>query len=686
MLRVQATRIQNFKSIVDSGRVELEPDITGLIGQNESGKTNFLKGLKTFNRGYSYSKNDLCNYDSINPLNNREPEDIPMVSIWFDGPIELLEEFESSLRLRDVCVTKYFDDSYQIEVEEPTSETRAQLENLGDTLFDESKENSKQVISELNRISEFKKQFDESISKEKFKKHQQVIHSADDLKSLEDNLENAVSWLRTTIEEVEDEQAENAIDRTVGSLESEINDIQDYRTYLETQDVGEISRIIGVDLIDEKVFDQFPNFIFHENVDQIQDELHLNDLIDNEGSYKTFRNLAYLSELDVSSLADTPEGKRLPHTERASTKISGEINDHWEQEEITVRINADGDVLSVWVDDESESMDRPSNRSKGFQWFLSFYINFTAGSENEMSESILLLDDPGVYLHPSGQKNLLETLEDLTEKNQIIYNTHSPFLIDKNQLQRLRILEREEDDQGTQIQDQFHNQDRDVLAPVRAAFGAQISDSLFGNHKNILVEGYSDKIIFESLSKYFRRRNKSENSLNPDKYAVINVGGASKMPYFAKLIEAENYDYLILLDSDNQGHQQKRKLERENGIDSSRICLLEDFIPKLSSYEATTEDLFDNTFYHNKVLSSVREDGNDELIEAIEGMNIPEESVTSKYGKKMREADESKFKKTPVAKQIRKETQREGVTDEDLGSETIDNFRKVFTGILGEMD
>jgi len=52
MLKLTAFRIRNFRSIIDTGWQNISPDnITCLIGQNESGKTSVLEGLKVFYTG-----------------------------------------------------------------------------------------------------------------------------------------------------------------------------------------------------------------------------------------------------------------------------------------------------------------------------------------------------------------------------------------------------------------------------------------------------------------------------------------------------------------------------------------------------------------------------------------------------------------------------------------------------------
>ena len=61
-MRLTRARVQNYRSIVDSGIVNIEEIVTVLIGKNEQGKTNFLAGLGTFNKEHTYSAADFPNH------------------------------------------------------------------------------------------------------------------------------------------------------------------------------------------------------------------------------------------------------------------------------------------------------------------------------------------------------------------------------------------------------------------------------------------------------------------------------------------------------------------------------------------------------------------------------------------------------------------------------------------------
>ncbi|WP_257974753.1 ATP-binding protein, partial [Vibrio parahaemolyticus] len=81
-----------------------------------------------------------------------------------------------------------------------------------------------------------------------------------------------------------------------------------------------------------------------------------------------------------------------------------------------------------------------NERSRGFKWFFSFYITFYADThEGEADNAIILLDEPGLYLHAKSQSDLLTHL-DQDFSNQIIYTTHSPFLVPTKRLSSVKTV------------------------------------------------------------------------------------------------------------------------------------------------------------------------------------------------------------------------------------------------------
>ena len=110
---------------------------------------------------------------------------------------------------------------------------------------------------------------------------------------------------------------------------------------------------------------------------------------------------------------------------------------------------------------------------------------------------ILLLDEPGLNLHAKAQNDLLKFIFDLSNDYQIIYTTHSPFMIETDKLNKVRTVFEKKD--GTTILDSVQEKDPNTLFPLQAALGYDLAQNLFVSKKNLLVEGISDLTYLLSL-------------------------------------------------------------------------------------------------------------------------------------------------------------------------------------------
>jgi len=181
---------------------------------------------------------------------------------------------------------------------------------------------------------------------------------------------------------------------------------------------------------------------------------------------------------------DTTHGRRA--TEETGRVITQRIREVWTQEpslEIKLRVNRN--LLYIDFSDETTVYDTPKNRSNGFLWYLSFYINFIATTnEAKANEYLFLIDEPGQHLHPSGQKDLASLLDDLAQKNQVVYTTHSPFMINRNDPERVRVVTKDEN--GTAVDSEAY---RDNWKPLRQSIGLTVADLFFFSTKGTISDG-----------------------------------------------------------------------------------------------------------------------------------------------------------------------------------------------------
>ncbi|MCR4438499.1 MAG: AAA family ATPase [bacterium] len=253
--------------------------------------------------------------------------------------------------------------------------------------------------------------------------------------------------------------------------------LQDYRVLIG----GQLLEDINVRL----VLDALPRLLYFEDIRLVKSEVNLASLQENKSGFTTERNLLKVAGLEDLSLAfeDSSRGRRA--REEAGRALTEQVRRVWSQEpSIEVKLNVNRDVLYIDVTDDSTVFDTPQSRSLGFRWYLSFYVNFMAQSfEGRANEHIFLLEEPGIHLHPAGQKDLVKVIEDLSAKNQLIYTTHSPFMINRQHPERVLLVTKDKD--GTHVDNQAYRQN---WRPLRQSIGLMIGDLFFFEDSGLILE------------------------------------------------------------------------------------------------------------------------------------------------------------------------------------------------------
>lgn len=236
--------------------------------------------------------------------------------------------------------------------------------------------------------------------------------------------------------------------------------------------------------------------------------------------------------------------------------------------------------------DFSNRLDR---RSTGFRWFVSFMASFFEFEKD--TNVILLLDEPGLSLHARAQKDLLDTIDkNLTDGRQVIYTTHSPFMVRTESLDRVRIVEDKGPDLGAvATNDAGTTSDPDTLFPLQAALGYDIAQNLFIGNRNILLEGTSDFIYLVAFSSHLRSLGRETF---PTNCRLLPAGGATNIPTFIALLGGK-LDVVVLLD----GNAQRQRIDvaiAQGRLKASNVLSVEQFCQVKG---ADIEDLFEPDEY-----------------------------------------------------------------------------------------
>ena len=272
-------------------------------------------------------------------------------------------------------------------------------------------------------------------------------------------------------------------------ISDKFKEVESFSIRRDAPELTDYHVIIGDKEVENINFNQLlkilPKIIYFSNIPLLKNKVDYDSLISNSSAFLTEKNLLKIGGIEDYELLfeDSSRGRRA--AEEASRIITDQIRRVWTQESsIEIKLNVNGRVLYIDFADSTTVLDTPESRSLGFRWYLSFYVNFISQTfEGRSNEYIFLIDEPGIHLHPAGQKDLIRVLEDFSIKNQLIYTTHSPFLIDRNHPERVFLIEK--DKSGTKIDSKSY---RENWKPLRKQIGLTVSDLFFFSDQSIILE------------------------------------------------------------------------------------------------------------------------------------------------------------------------------------------------------
>lgn len=321
-----------------------------------------------------------------------------------------------------------------------------------------------------------------------------------------------------------------------------------------------------------------------------------------EQTIKIVLDLAKINIDDFLNKGTTPEGRTVRSFDKraASFFLSKQFRDLWTQKKVKFHIEIDGPTLNILAEDDAVGMPvRLYRRSNGFRWHVSFAWKFTHASQGLYKGCILLLEEPGIHLHYSGQRDLLEVFQRLSESNTILYTTHLASMVDPSYPERVRIVE--STDNHASVKKGVVSNQRAPMAVIELSLGLTGDMSgLLGNRQTLIVEGGDDALILHKLSGVLRGEGKAHLS---DRIYLWPARGAPKTPMYAAFAVGQGWDSGVLLDTDSEGHAAKSKIEEmvlkdmAEGQDSRFRVLMLGNAAGIKKCDAAIEDLFFDKFY-----------------------------------------------------------------------------------------
>jgi len=566
-MRLTSVRVTDFQSIRDSGDFEIG-DITCLVGKNEAGKTAILKAL--------YKLNPIVDEDDAYEIDT-------------DYPRSALADYEQSRQSMDVVRCTYVLDEADINaIEDVYGE---------DCLKGQRPEI---VLSKGYEIDLTVSGFEVDVNKA----CRHLVKSSELSATLRKRLlacRSPASMLQVL--------AEPEMNVDCAELERDLQKL--------TQD--DMLDIIYEDVL----FDRIPKFFYfseyyqltgQENIHQLLTRRNNNQLLDSDHPLFGLLELAGLNLDNTTSLPTTE--RLLARLEAAENQLTTKVLAYWSQNRhlrmsFDIRSGQPNDPpgmqsgMNIWgrVKDTRYGVSTQlGTRSRGFVWFFSFLAWYT-NIRKQHDNIILLLDEPGLSLHAKAQEDLLRYFEkELMPHHQLIYTTHSPFMIDPHHFDRVRIVQDRsidselddlpENERGTKVITDVMKATDDSLFPLQGALGYEIHQTLFVGPNSLLVEGISDLIFIQIVSQFLQK--KGQAGLD-GRWTVTPVGGASRVPAFVALLGSQsNVNIAVLVDYHKKDRQGIENLYKSKLLKKQQIFTYADFT---SNAEADVEDMFDPEFY-----------------------------------------------------------------------------------------
>lgn len=547
-MKLQKVAIRRYRSIEEMDAFEIEPDVTCLVGKNESGKTAVLQAL---NKSHSH---DGAKFDE-----------------GLDYPTTRTSERRKAEGTMQVTTLSYHVDDSDVQAVEDCMGKGA----LSSRMLT--------VKTRYDGTSTWVVELDEEAV---------VRHLARDL-DLPAGPQQAAKSSKTVSDLV---GVLEGLDDPNGGAADVLSQVAQWR------DSSPMLRVI--DLLNTRR----PKFVYFGEYDSMPGEINVKELIARRDAEELNRGQrAFLSLLHLASVEPedfiSPESDEhlIRDVENASNGITEEVFTYWSQNtNLRVQLHVGsstappyaGPTIQIRVLNQKHNVTVPfDERSRGFVWFFSFLAYFSEIEQESSRPLILLLDEPGLSLHAKAQADLLRFIDErLAPEHQVIFTTHSPFMVDSQKLHRARTVEDREEG-GTTVSADVLKADSDTVFPLMAAMGIDLTQTLWVGPNVLLVEGPSDVVFLTHLSEALRSQGREGLDL---RWVVTPGGGLAKLPSFLSLFGANKMNIAVLTDSSPKEAKTIQRLKELGRLGNAGIVQMGEILDK---QEADLEDLFTGTVY-----------------------------------------------------------------------------------------
>jgi len=586
-LRLRKFRVQAFRCIHDSGDIVVG-DLAAFVGRNESGKTTILQALTMLDKDEVISELDLCD-----EMTEHLKSEIRIVEGDFElnqDETEIVKEKFPGLQLKKLKIFR-------------TNKNPEIQYDFGDIKIDQKEDENLEYWQNITKqLSNFVESIPNYISK-KLDTDFFTGNTPKDKKIIQaelDEFDNTLQAIATEEQQVISEWEE---------------------TY--TNIIKNVEKIL-IDNTESEALKNFimdnlhPRFVYFSDYKKILGNINLTEYIKESENgaatgieyvegfdrAETVRNLLYLAELEVEKLEELKNSpsKLIKFLNTASRNLTQRLNPSWKGEAINVELRLNpGNILSVVISDVHKdgtitNTGLLNRRAEGFKWTFSFIVNFAAETQrSELKEAILLLDEPARNLHPTQQAGISDLLKNLAGSNQVLYATHSPFMIFDYTPGNLLVVELDRKTHLSKIFYEYWKADDATLTPILYGLSKGLVDSItdreVGNNSRplIIVETMSDTMYLNAFDKFLQDPNISMNPLN-----VVPAYAKNSVLPLSIFHHNHGYNTFVLLDNDYESKQIAEQL-KNNKFSETQIIFFErdgNLLQSMEDYMVTEDYLY----------------------------------------------------------------------------------------------
>jgi len=647
-MKLVRMNVSEFQSIRNSNEFDLS-EITCLVGKNEAGKTSLLKAL--------YKLNSIIASEG----NFDDTEDYPRMDV---------EDYQIKLEAKEIEPAKVIKAYFELdaEVDEIEAEFGENVFEKKELLLTKGYDNVRKhwlYLNEKEAIKFVVKSFEAN------KEIKELIRDTQTFAECKELLEST---------EIEKVGSETLIQRI-----TEIGSTKSFVAYL-------VNNYIESSIPKFLYFDSYYQLTGQENINSLIKRMKADELIHSD---YPMLGLLSLARIEIDQLLNPERTQELVNKlEGAGNHLSKQVLKYWSQNKhlqmkFDVRPALKNDPVgmqtgtNVWskvYDNKRWVTTNLNSRSKGFVWFFSF-LSWYSKIKKEGQNVILLLDEPGLYLHAKAQGDLLNYFEkELKPFHQLIYSTHSPFMIDSSNFDRVRIVQdisididedlpKEED--GTKVINDFSQATDDSLFPLQGALGYEIHQTLFIGPNSLIVEGTSDLLYIQTISGLLERNGRTSLS---EEWTLTPVGGSDKVPTFVALLGSQReMNIATLIDYQKKDQQKIENLFKKKLLDKKKVLTFADFTSK---DEADIEDLFEEKFYIKLMNGEYKK----ELSKPIKLSDLTSEEprILVKLEKHLSENELGLKSKFSHYRPARFFVEKIATFEKDISADTLDRFEEIF--------